>query len=217
MCRKFIYFFFFMLVLWLAAAQAHGAWNRVAYWDSRYPTAWAEDDVTIAVRDYLSAAGYTVVNADELKTWMDARITDGALSVVVFCRDIVPDTVAETMSSTCTLRQYLNAGGKAVWYSDIPMYYRGLSDGTQETWADAGAPAILGFDTSSAPRDVMDTVTITAAGVEWGLTQTWQSQRPALAGITTDLTVLATNNAGNAPAWAKHYVPGDTYRGFVRI
>ncbi len=29
--------------------------------------------------------------------------------------------------------------------------------------------------------------------------------------------ILAVDNAGNACAWVKHYVTGDTYRGFVRI
>ena len=69
-------------MLWLTAVQAQ-AWDRVAYRDSRYPTHWIADADTVIVRDALVAAGYTVLDADELKTWMDARIADGALSVVV--------------------------------------------------------------------------------------------------------------------------------------
>ena len=42
-------------------------------------------------------------------------------------------------------------------------------------------------------------------------------RRPADPGITSDLTVLARDNAGNAAAWVKHYVPGDAARGFVRL
>jgi hypothetical protein len=169
------------------------------------------------VRDYLALNGYTVVNAAQLKTWMDARIADGALSVVVFCKDIVPDTVAETMDATCTIRKYLDAGGKVVWYSDWPFYYQGLSDGTSApTWGPDGAINILGFNASGGPNDSGEEVVITAAGAEWGLTQTWTSQRPTPP-IAENLTALATINGGSAAAWAKHYLPGDYYRGFFRI
>ncbi|MBN2272260.1 MAG: hypothetical protein JXN61_16740, partial [Sedimentisphaerales bacterium] len=217
MCKKLICLLFFML----ASGVAYGwEWDRAAYWDSRYPTAWADDSVTIALRDFLDAAGYTVLNADELKTWMDGHIADGEPSVVVFCKDIVPDTVAEgaSPSANCTIRRYLDAGGKVVWYSDWPFYYQGLSNGTSApTWGSPGAENILGFNASGGPNDSGEQVTITAAGVAWGLTQTWPSARPTPVAITPNLTPLATVADGaSAAAWAKHYVSGDTYRGFVR-
>jgi len=216
MCRKLIYLIFFVSLLGTAQVQAQvEEWDRAAYWDGRYPSAWGGGGE--AIRDALEAAGYTVLDADELKVWMDAHITDKALSVVVFCRDIVPDTVAESMSNTCTLRKYLDAGGKVVWYSDIPMYYQGSSDGSQVTWGDSGGPGVLGFNAASAARDTYDEIVFTEAGVTWGLTQTWESQRPTSANVTDNFTVLATDATGNATAWAKHYLPGDKYRGFVRI
>ncbi len=205
-----------MSLLVTAQVQAQvEEWDRAAYWDGRFPSAWGGGGE--AIRDGLEAAGYTVLDADELKVWMDAHIADKALSIVVFCRDIVPDTVAESMSDTCTLRKYLDAGGKVVWYSDIPMYYQGSSDGSQVTWGDSGGPGVLGFNAASAPRDTYDEIVFTEAGVTWGLTQMWESQRPTSATVTDDFTVLATDAAGNATAWVKHYLPGDNYRGFVRI
>ncbi len=217
MYRKVIYLIFLMSVLWLTAVPAQADWNhRVAYWDAAYPTAWADEDVTVVVRDYLSAAGYTVVNADELKTWMDARIADGALSVVVFCKDIVPDTVAETMDASCTIRQYLDAGGKVVWYADWPFYYQGHPDGSTTLWEPAGAINILGFNASGGTNDTGEEVVLTAAGIDWGLTQTWSSSRATPPTITENLTALATISDGSVAAWAKHYLPGDIFRGFVR-
>jgi len=189
--------------------------HRVAYYDGRYPTGWADTAVAEGVRDYLSAAGYTVVDADELKTWMDARIADGALSVVVMCQDIAPDTVAETRDADCTLRKYLDAGGKVVQYADIPFYNQGHADGSTTNWATDGSVYILGFNAASAGWGSGNTVTITPAGANWGLTQTWNSHRPALAGDVD--TILATDNDGDASAWAKRYVPGDVNRGFVYI
>jgi hypothetical protein len=211
MCRKMIFIVLFVSALGGVQAQE---WDRAAYWDDRYPSAWAGTDTSI--RDGLEAAGYTILDADELKTWMDAHIADQALSVVVFCKDAAPETVAESMSSNCTLRRYLDAGGKIVWYSDIPFYYLGHPDGTTTTWGDSGAPAVLGFNTAGATRDTYNEVVITEAGYTWGLTETWQSRRPA-AQSATDFTILATDSTGSAAAWVKHYVPGDTYRGFVRM
>jgi hypothetical protein len=214
MCRGFVGVSLLLLTVGLAPAK-EVVWQKAVYSDARYATAWQGN--SDATRDALVAAGYTLLNADELKTWMTARIADKAFSVVVFCRDSAPDTVTETMSSSCTLRRYLDTGGKIVWYGDIPFYYQSNSSATNTTWGDSGAPAILGFNTSSAPRDSGNTSIITPLGTAWGLTATWTSQRPAVPTITADLEVLAKDNAGNACAWVKHYMPNDTFRGFVRF
>jgi len=166
------------------------------------------------MRDVLEYAGYEILNADQLKAWMDARITDGIQSVVVFCRDIAPDTVLESMSSTCTLRRYLNAGGKIVWYADIPMYYQGHADGTQTTYGVDGSINVLGFNAAGSSWDSEDEVIITSSGASWGLTETWRSVRPT---STWGLHVLARDAEGNAAAWVRNYIDGDDYRGFVRL
>ena len=212
MRTKLIYsILYLLLVLGLAEGKVWGIY-RAAYWDGDYGTAWAGGGES--TRDALEAAGYEILDADQLKTWMDARIADGVTSVVVFCRDAVPDTVAETMSETCTLRQYLDAGGKIVWQADIPFYYMTTAGGANTTWGDGGATAILGFNTSGVTRDIGGS-NITAEGIEWGITESWGSQRAADAALVD--IVLATDNNGNAAAWVKHYVPGDTYGGFVRL
>jgi len=188
------------------------SWERAAYWDGRYPSCWAGGGE--AVRDALKYTGYTILDADELKAWMNARIADGKSSVVVFCRDIVPDTVSESMLSNCTLRRYLNAGGKIVWYADIPMYYQGHVDGTRTTWDIDGSVNVLGFNAAESSWDSEDRVIFTLNGSAWGLTETWRSVRPTTTG---GLRVLARDTSGNAAAWVKHYINGDDYRGFVRF
>lgn len=193
-------------------------WVRAAYWDARYPTGWLEDSIGISIRDGLAAAGYEVLNADQLKEWMTARIADKKYSVVVMCRDITPDTVVETMDTQCTLRRYLDAGGKIVNLADIPFYNQGHVGLVKTGWTNSGAPAILGFDTSaSAARDKKQTVILTDAGKKWGLVQTWASARPTVPTGIANLTILASDTAGNAASWVKHYVEGDTFRGYVRL
>jgi hypothetical protein len=216
MCKKLIHPTLLLLVLAATVGQAADlTWIRAAYFDARYPSAWA--GAGNATRDALAAAGYTILNANELKTWMDARIADKKLSVVVMTQDVVPDTVAETMSNTCTIRKYLDAGGKVVWYADWPFYYQGKADGQMVTWSGAGATSVLGFDASTGPNNSGNVVTLTPEGIMWGLTQTWQSQRPTLPTVSPNITVLAKDNAGVAAAWVKHFLPNDSFRGFVRF
>ena len=213
MSEKWLRSLVVVAALVLTAGQTQASpYDRVAYYDASSGTAWAGDGAP--VRDALQQAGYRVVNAAELKTWMDARIADKRLSVVVMCRDVVPVTVAETMTATCTIRRYLDAGGKVVWYSDWPFYYCGT---TSTTWGSNGAVQVLGFNASSGPNDQNQLVTITDIGRRWGLTTPWSSTRPTSPTITPNLEVLARDNNGNAAGWVKHYVPGDTFRGFVRI
>jgi hypothetical protein len=202
----------------LTAAQVQAVdlnWIRAAYWDGRYPTSWAGTGET--TRDALAAAGYEILDADQLRDWMRARIADKKLSVVVFVKDVAPDTVVETMSPGCTLRRYLDAGGKIVWYADIPFYYQGTATGISTSWGDAGASGVLGFNTSGAPRDSGSTAAFTPAGIAWGLTQTWSSQRPLSPIATENVTLLTRDVNGNAPAWVKHYLANDKFRGFVRF
>ena len=215
MCKKFVYLtLFFALVSGLAGEQAWGQ-HRAAYYDERYRTSWAVMPVPELVRDAFEDVGYEILDADQLKTWMDARMADGAPSVVVFCRDNAPDTVVESNSSNCTLRKYLDAGGKVVFYGDIPFWDIGHSDGTWENYGGSGCANILDIPGVDWTNHTDTEVTITAKGTEWGLTETWTSNRWTPCGPT--FTVLATDASGNAAAWVKHFVRGDTVGGFVRI
>ena len=219
MCKKFIYsILFLLLVLGLAEGQARGSY-LAAYWDADYADHWITAGDAATVRDALDAAGYEILDADQLKSWMDAHIPNGSGSVVVFCKDVAPETVVETNTADCTVRKYLDAGGKIVFYGDIPFYNQGNPGMVETNWGSGGAVGILGFnsspDNAAAPWNSGNTVQITEAGEEWGLTETWASVRPADA-ADVDI-VLATDNIGAAAAWVKHYAPGDTSGGFVRI
>ncbi|MEN6428218.1 MAG: hypothetical protein ABFE13_22950, partial [Phycisphaerales bacterium] len=213
MSKRLVYLALMASLCSLCAVQAQ-EWNRAAFWDGAYRTNWTNEAGSVTLRDGLSAAGYQILNAVQLKAWMDARIADGQQSVVVFCRDNAPETVVETVDENCTLRKYLNAGGKIVWPADIPFWDIGLADGTFTNYGSTGSSNILGFYGANGTWDVGGTVTITEAGATWGLTETWGSVRPAVP-ASVDI-VLATDTNGNAAAWVKHYLPNDTYRGFVR-
>ncbi len=216
MCKRLVCLIAVALIMGLTGGQVFASgYDRAAYYDADYAAGWCANPEEI--RDELEAAGYTILDADALLTWMEGHIADGKLSVVVFCQDIAPDTVVETNDETCTLRQYLNAGGKIVWTSDIPFYYQGNDTGGTTNWGGGGSTGVLGFEASpSSGWDSGNTVSITDEGVVWGLTETWSSNRPLPVDAWDNLSVLALDDAGNAAAWAAHYVEGDTFRGFVR-
>ena len=221
MSRKLLFVALVAVLLGPAVLWAASPYDRVAYYDDDYPTNWADRASAQNVRDALADAGYQVVDAADLKTWMDGHIASGGLSVVVMCNDIFPDTIVETNTEDCTLRQYLNAGGKVVFYADIPFWNQGHADGSNTNWGQNGANGIFGF--SAAPNaapavwDSGSGVTITEDGVIWGLTETWTSQRPAAPDAWANMTILATDDNGAAAGWVAHFVEGDTFRGFVRI
>ena len=75
MCKKLICVIFFTLVLGIDEGQARDAvWERAAYWDVRYPTCFTSGR---SLRDAFEFAGYKILDADELKTWMDGRGSNG--------------------------------------------------------------------------------------------------------------------------------------------
>jgi hypothetical protein len=197
--------------VYLVSVAAAVDGQRAVYYDPNYPTCWVSGS---AVRDVLVYDGYELLDADGLRAWMQARLTNDLPSVVVFSQDIAPDTVAESMSPDCTLRHYLDAAGKVVWYGNMPIYYQGHADSTKTVWDVAGSIAVLGFNAAGGPWDSNTEVSITPEGVAWGLTETWHSVRPTATG---DVDVLALDGAGYPAGWVKHYVPGDTHRGFARV
>jgi hypothetical protein len=187
-------------VLALAVGRTQGSpYDRVAYWDASYTASWA-GAAAVTVRDAFQQAGYRVIGAAELKTWMLGHIVDKAPSVVVFCIDVVPNTVTETETAACTLRQYLEAGGKVVWYSDIPLYYQGVSGAGNNNWGSGGSTNVLGFYAANGAWDVNQQVKITALGTRWGLKTPWTSARPCTPTVATNFDVLATDTNGNAAA-----------------
>ena len=56
MCKKLICLIFFVLVSGIVQGEPL-VWDRAAYWDSRYPTGWADAASAANVRDALVSAG----------------------------------------------------------------------------------------------------------------------------------------------------------------
>jgi hypothetical protein len=165
----------------------------IVFYDETFPCSWVSRPERAAA--YFEAHGFGRVNASELGKLMEAAIeSDTAYkTIVVFVHDIVPESVAQVLDPTCTLKRFLDAGGRVVWWGDIPLHYRGLPGGLRETWQ--GSPAILSVNhyipkqldrrtrqVSIAlwgRRDLDNLVQLTDAGLSIGLTRIGECMRPA--------------------------------------
>jgi hypothetical protein len=214
------------LLVLLAGSIADAAIYKAVYYDDNYRTSWISRENAMRVRDAAVAAGYTVVNAQQLKAWMDARIADRATSVVILAVDVVPNTVAENKPNgdpdpaNATINKYLNAGGKLVYIADWPFYYQGLPGNQLREWGEGKARDMAGFYVGrwAGYNDANANVTITPAGAAWGLTRPWISVRATVPTEVDEILASVQTSAGlGAAGWVKKYVFGRPGAGFVRI
>jgi len=177
------------------------------YYDERYPTCYASMDEARAVRNYLSMRGFTVLDADDLKTLME---DEGKHSVVVMSQDVAPDTVADTMSPTAIIRQYLDRGGRVVWIGCNPFYWQGHNNGTKTFWGLEGMLNILGVNWVTSCHG--GTVTMTADGSAAGLTQTWNSEDLHVQSPSVTKVYARVGDQEGAAAWMKSFNNGGEFR-----
>ena len=99
------------------------------YYDDRYMTNWISDGLSRAVTDFLQRKGFEVLNANELAELMRKSVDEDTCwkTLIVFSRDLVPETICHYPYPNTLIRQYLDNGGTIVWFGDIPLYYRALS------------------------------------------------------------------------------------------
>lgn len=101
--------------------------NLYVYYDERYMTNWISDEISLAVTNFLQSRGFSVLNADELAEMMRQSVDEDRCweSLVIFSRDVVPETVCHSSTPSTLIRDYLDCGGTIVWLGDVPFYYRG--------------------------------------------------------------------------------------------
>lgn len=160
--------------------------NKIVYYDEDYTCCWIDHKKASEVANFLKNKGFVVLNADELRSWMQKVIREEVENTVaVFSLDIAPDTILDDASSNALIKQYLDTGGRIVWIGDVPFFYRGrkgarsideLEKEDRDFWR-TGAPAtILGVNPVFAAP--LETVRTTDLGSRIGLHTTWAGLRP---------------------------------------
>ncbi len=156
--------------------------HRVVYFDERYPSSWTSE-VDSQIARGLSSRGFDIKDADKLKTWMQNVISKNntSKSVVVFAKDIIPDTVFEDFTPNVLIKRYLENGGRVIWIGDVPFWYRGkiaigYHTDTDTTYQTAAYLGNLGVKfVHSIPAEP---VKFTKEGKKMGLNNKWYGTRP---------------------------------------
>jgi outer membrane protein assembly factor BamB len=190
--------------------------KRAVFWDADYvkPVTFRSHE---ALRDYLKANDYEVLNAQALAQFLNERLSDRAPSVVVFAIDYLPQTVGPDATGRSLFRKYLDAGGKVVWVGMPPMLWTAdLQTGQRDIKKidREAAERLLGVGHKRGNFDA-NTARATAEGMKWGLTGWWLSNWSADPGAA-GTTVLAEDEQGLAAAWVRRY-GGPEGTGFIRL
>lgn len=183
---------------------------RAVYWDEARRL-WNSTPNHEAVRDHFSSRNYQIINYQELRDFMAARVEDRLPSVVVFAMDDFPHEAGIAPADTMLGRRYLDAGGKIVWFGYPPLLITRDAAGKALALARNAAAAILDVDFSQWHGDRYPAYP-TDAGRRHGLTRWWMGS----SGVAIDQVseVLATSENGGAGAWVKSY-GGPPGSGFV--
>ena len=104
--------------------------ETIVYYDANYTSVWIDHrkGYPQKIANAFSKKEYRILDANSLKTFMVEALENGTANqkLVVFAQDVAPAPIVETISSQTTLREYLDAGGSALWIGDIPLYYKGV-------------------------------------------------------------------------------------------
>lgn len=190
--------------------------RRAVFWDSAYvAAAWYADGESLT--RWLADRGYERLDAAALETFLEARVSDGRPSAVVFALDHLPEPVARGGRASL-FRRYLDAGGTVVWPSLVPLLWR--RDPSTGEAGDllsidrAGAGEALSVDVDAVNFDPLGAFS-TPAGLALGLpADGW------LTAWTIDpgpgLEALALDESGRLASWRRRY-GGPPGTGLIRL
>ena len=187
--------------------------HLAAFWDDDLTerSIWGSQEEHRRMIDYFDEAGYEILDAAALDSFLIARVADSAPSVVVFGMDAMPPSVASAATDDGLFASYLAAGGKVVWVGLPPLILERNEEG-QITGVNRDSPGkLLGVSHEEWNADEYPMVP-TVEGRRWGLNSRWV----AMGGITVadSITVLATDEIGRAAMWARSF-GGPHGTGFV--
>ncbi len=186
--------------------------NLYVYYDDSYMTSWLSDEISLKITDFLQSKGFIVLNAEKLAEMMKKSVDEDKCwkDLVVFSKDIVPETICHYAYANTLIRDYLDRGGTIIWLGDIPLYYRALSPASsnriKEQLKNSNQPEdeklkklrkvkdekgrFADFYELRASFNILGVIpflvkhpskaSITKAGRELGLRSLWYSDRPIL-------------------------------------
>jgi hypothetical protein len=201
----------------LPTMPAIAAADKAVYYDPTYGTGGWVGAGADAIDQYFTAAGYKELDAAGLADFMKSHAQSKTPSVVVMPTDLFPETVVDISSGAVTktniINDYMNNGGRVVYFGDVPFYNIAKADATNYSPGDNGGITILGFS-RNGNNDANYATTPSPVGAALGLKSSWTSQRPTDAG---NVDIVLEGGTAGADGWLKLY-PDNTGTGaFIRL
>lgn len=163
---------------------------------------------------YLTERGYEHLDSPgQLQQFLQSRISDQAPSVVVFAQPIIPQEIIGDAPSSGLMRQYLESGGKVVWFGDPPNYYA-LNEAGEFSRDAAEGSELLGVHYTSVTESGNYYSRATQHGENWGLPEWLKTTATPVS--PRGVTPLAYDEFGRVSAWVKGFCSNPT-SGFVSI
>ncbi len=166
------------------------------------------------ITPYLTEKGYEHLDSEtQLQQFIETRLADGAPSVIVFAFPVVPDDVIGDKPWQGLLRNYLESGGKVVWFGEPMNYWRPTGDWTLARDA-TQAEQTLGIKFLDSSESGNYRSKTTQAGRNWGLPNWFKSTGAPVVG--KGVIPLGYDEFNYVVAWIKpfHSRPGS---GFVSL
>jgi outer membrane protein assembly factor BamB len=154
------------------------------------------------ITPWLREHGFQQLDTLTVEAFIQQRILDGAPSVIVFTYEQLPVSLVGSPASVGLLRQYLDKGGKVVWFGNVPGLYTFDKEGRPSTDKTRGE-RMLDVQFSRPEESGNYYSKSTQAGLNLGL-PSWKMFTYAnveAAGVTP----LAIDGFGRTTAWMKSY------------
>ena len=164
------------------------------------------------VTPFLVNNGYEHLDSQErLRQFIENRIADGAPSVIVFALPNIPDKIIGENPQSGLMRNYLEAGGKVVWFGDPPNYYTLNETGSDFLRDATPGSKLLGVEFFSVSDSGNYFSRAVQEGLNWGLPERMTTTATAVK--KKNVTPLAFDEFGRVSAWVKnfHSRPGSGY------
>jgi len=154
------------------------------------------------ITPWLKEHGFIQLDTTSIQTFIRQRISDGQASVIVFAYEQLPASIVGRAPEHGLLRQYLNSGGKVVWFGNVPNLYTFDQQGKPTKDVTRGE-RLLGVKFIRPEESGNYYSKTTQQGQNLGL-PSWKTF--TYANIAEEgITPLAIDGFGRVTAWLKRY------------
>jgi outer membrane protein assembly factor BamB len=163
-----------------------------------YPT------VDAKITPYLRDKGFQQLDSATLYQFIVDRVRDKAPSVIVFAYEVIPDNIVGRNPKKGLMRQYLDQGGKIIWFGGIPNLFAFDTKGKFIARRDVSiASELLDVDFATPEESGNYYSRATQTGLNYGL-PTWFKATYAVV-APEKVEPLAFDENNRVTAWMKKF------------